>query len=323
MSEFTPAGAHSMTAAGSGIGLVVAESPLPLFNLPLTELWPVVDVRSAVAYDAGHVSGAVRLNMEGVTLESAIEALCVELGDMDLRWAAREKMVVCSETREDAIPVLQYIQQHGLPFPQDGAVLLSVKPKMILHIFGQELAAFGAIHPFLMSAGPNPYHEGTEILQLYLPSQIATWGFYLGAQVQAQNERLLELLGVTLVINLTPEIPNYFESKGKLRYLKIETEDDEAQVMFEAWEACMAAVVAEHAAGGKVLVHCHAGRSRSASCVLYCLIKGGGVGLDRALRFVQSCRSIVEPNAGFMDQLKAVAVGESCLDAFKESCCQK
>ena len=191
---------------------------------------------------------------------------------------------------------------------------------MIIHIFGQELAAFGAIHPFLMSAGQTPYHDGTEMLQLYLPSQIATWGLYLGAQAQAQNERLLELLGVTLIINLTPEIPCYFESKskGKLRYLKLPTEDDEAQPMLEAWVACLDAVVAEHAAGGKVLVHCHAGRSRSASCVIYCLVKGGGLDLDRALKYVQSCRSIAEPNVGFMNQLKTVAVGEFCLDAFKE-----
>ena len=94
--------------------------------------------------------------------------------------------------------------------------------------------------------------------------------------------------------------------------------DKEDQVMLEEWQACFEAVVTEHAAGGRVLVHCAAGRSRSASAVAYCLIRGAAIPAEQALSWVQRCREVASPNPGFTRQLQAVEMASQPIEAFSE-----
>ena len=55
--------------------------------------------------------------------------------------------------------------------------------------------------------------------------------------------------------------------------------------------------------GTGVLVHCHAGISRSTSCMLAYLMKYEGFGRASALALCRKKRPIVNPNPGFMKQL--------------------
>lgn len=55
---------------------------------------------------------------------------------------------------------------------------------------------------------------------------------------------------------------------------------------------------------GSVLIHCHAGISRSASCVLYFLLQINRFNLlFDAYEYLVRCRSIISPNMGFLIQL--------------------
>lgn len=60
------------------------------------------------------------------------------------------------------------------------------------------------------------------------------------------------------------------------------------------------------AGGGRVLVHCHAGISRSATVVLLYLMTRYGCRLDAALQALRAVRPVVRPNPGFMRWLRAV-----------------
>ncbi|XP_008280501.1 dual specificity protein phosphatase 18-like [Stegastes partitus] len=55
--------------------------------------------------------------------------------------------------------------------------------------------------------------------------------------------------------------------------------------------------------GGRTLVHCRAGVSRSAALCMAYLVKHRGVSLLEAHSWVKSCRPVVRPNHGFWKQL--------------------
>ena len=55
--------------------------------------------------------------------------------------------------------------------------------------------------------------------------------------------------------------------------------------------------------GGKILVHCVAGISRSASCVIAYLMKSKQIGYEEALAMTKAKRFCVEPNDAFVRQL--------------------
>lgn len=58
---------------------------------------------------------------------------------------------------------------------------------------------------------------------------------------------------------------------------------------------------------GHVMIHCWAGISRSASIVIAYLINKHKMSYDIAFKHVQSKRSFIYPNEGFVRQLKSFA----------------
>lgn len=71
--------------------------------------------------------------------------------------------------------------------------------------------------------------------------------------------------------------------------------------------------------GGRVLVHCYAGRSRSATVCLAYLMRTCNMSLDAAYEHVRARRHVIDPNLNFMRQLQdygrvlALAEATSCL----------
>jgi protein-tyrosine phosphatase len=55
--------------------------------------------------------------------------------------------------------------------------------------------------------------------------------------------------------------------------------------------------------GGKVLVHCFAGVSRSATIVIAYMMQEHGMNYHSAFKFVKSKRPFINPNEGFRTQL--------------------
>lgn len=73
------------------------------------------------------------------------------------------------------------------------------------------------------------------------------------------------------------------------------------------FDAC-SAFISEGLKEGGVLVHCKAGQSRSPTVVIAHLMREERWATNKALRFVQQRRPSVQPNLGFMEQLRALEV---------------
>ncbi|NXS17224.1 DUS28 phosphatase, partial [Mystacornis crossleyi] len=129
-----------------------------------------------------------------------------------------------------------------------------------------------------------------------------TASLLLGTARAACDEELLEREGVTLCVNVTRQQP--FPGLPRLRGLRVPVFDDPAEDLFRHFEPCAAAIEEAVRAGGRCLVYCKNGRSRSAAICTAYLMRHGRLPLKDAFEAVKSARPVAEPNAGFWAQLQ-------------------
>ncbi|XP_043245820.1 dual specificity protein phosphatase 14-like [Amphibalanus amphitrite] len=110
----------------------------------------------------------------------------------------------------------------------------------------------------------------------------------------------IRALGVTCVINVTP-LPNLPISG--VDYLRIPVEDVPTAPLAAHFDTAADTMERHRRRGGRTLVHCVAGVSRSASLVLAHQVKHAGLSLREAFARVRARRRVVRPNTGFFAAL--------------------
>lgn len=95
-----------------------------------------------------------------------------------------------------------------------------------------------------------------------------TASLLLGTARAACDEELLAREGVTFCVNVTRQQP--FPGGRRVRGIRVPVFDDPAEDLLRHLEPCGAAIEAAVRAGGRCLVYCKNGRSRSAAvCTAY------------------------------------------------------
>lgn len=145
---------------------------------------------------------------------------------------------------------------------------------------------------------------------------------YLGGAREAQDWNFLRSKKVSLIVNAAKEIPNYFENH--FAYIKLDLDDVPTQDLTGILEPVSNEIIKAMKSGLVVFVHCAAGVSRSASIVIYTLMKLHHWDFPKTLKFVKEFRSIVNPNSGFVEQLMhSSSLGHSQNQGFSQSHEQK
>jgi len=134
-------------------------------------------------------------------------------------------------------------------------------------------------------------------------------GLYLGPYAAAgkKNFSRLESAGVTHVVCVRQEIERNFikpNFEPQLKYLVITLADSCIEAIIPKIKETKEFIDKSLATGGKVLVHCNDGMSRSASLVIAYIMQTYGMDFRSALHYVQQRRFCVQPNDGFEQQLK-------------------
>jgi hypothetical protein len=122
---------------------------------------------------------------------------------------------------------------------------------------------------------------------------------YLGDCSHTQDELLK--LGISYVFNMTP---NHYREYDKLIEVKIPLEDSFKQNITDIFPTAIEQVKELNDEGLKIYIHCYAGISRSASFVIYYLMKYHKMKFEDAFKYVRERRYCVQPNASFVEQLK-------------------
>lgn len=139
---------------------------------------------------------------------------------------------------------------------------------------------------------------GLECMSEIINDQLA-----VGSIVSAADRDFLKTRGITHIVSVTQFgtavqwFPDDFE------YLVLDVQDTVLDELGSHLSKCVDFIDRAIAAGGKVLVHCNQGRSRSVTVAAAYLTVGLQCPVDEALALIKSKRPIAEPNAGFLRQL--------------------
>jgi protein-tyrosine phosphatase len=132
-------------------------------------------------------------------------------------------------------------------------------------------------------------------------------GLFIGSLEAARNIEALAVAGITHVLTLgmgmdLPQVEGRLESH---RVVAVEDKVSEQTSLATHLNECMDYIHECRSSGGKVLVHCLAGRSRSASIVAAYLMVQNKCSVDEAIMQLRLVRPWIAPNAGFMNMLRA------------------
>ena len=127
-------------------------------------------------------------------------------------------------------------------------------------------------------------------------------GIYLGNINSVYDIKKLKELGITHIISvLSGFIPPYPEDFDYLVINAYDTENTNLLKTFETANKFIDETLYEN--NGKVLIHCMAGRSRSATILAAFIIKNFGMDVKNSIESIKIKRNIVEPNKSFLNQL--------------------
>jgi len=125
---------------------------------------------------------------------------------------------------------------------------------------------------------------------------------YLGSIGSASNLKELQKCKITHIVCCGENIKNFFPDKFK--YFNIPILDSDKEDIKKYFESSYKYIDEAIKNKGNVLVHCHAGVSRSSSFVIAYIMKSQKKKYDTALDIVKSKRNKINPNPGFIQQLK-------------------
>ena len=128
-----------------------------------------------------------------------------------------------------------------------------------------------------------------------------TDNLFLAACRAVTSKCLLEL-GITNIVNATLELPTVAYQQQDTIQIAVE---DRITAKLNIYFDLIADKIEEvHHGGGKILVYCRAGQSRSATLCIAYFMKYHGMSYEQAFQFVKYRRPIIHPNLGFVHQLR-------------------
>jgi len=169
--------------------------------------------------------------------------------------------------------------------------------------------------PLSDSTIPSHPISKNPLLQSPTPVNRVDKNIFIGDHNAAKSDDIIRNYGITHVVNTAIEVPSYFEETGlppsgrKIFYLNLGLRDDPTpgnENILEVLEPSLRYIVnvLKRNPDARILIHCHAGISRSSSIVVYYLMRTRGWDFDQSLEYLKSKRPIVNPNPWYATMLQ-------------------
>ncbi|XP_075921457.1 dual specificity protein phosphatase 16-like isoform X2 [Petromyzon marinus] len=125
---------------------------------------------------------------------------------------------------------------------------------------------------------------------------------YLGSQADVLDKGLMSHNGITHVLNASNTCPRP-DFVPESCFLRVPVNDSYCEKILPWLDRSVDFIEQVKVSDARVLVHCLAGISRSATVAIAYVMKSLGLGSDEAYRFVKEKRPSISPNFNFLGQL--------------------
>jgi hypothetical protein len=163
------------------------------------------------------------------------------------------------------------------------------------HIFKNKIISTNYKKSVDRIEAPVPWYR--QYLYFYLPSQEIVNNLFLGSAFNAYNLYDLEEKKINVIINISNDINNYYTDK--FIYHKFKIADNNSDDISEILEETYKIIITNLALGNKVFIHCFMGASRSASVIIYYLMKKYNITYKKAKKYVMKIRPIINLSVKF------------------------
>uniref|UniRef100_A0A8C6WWC6 Dual specificity protein phosphatase 8 n=1 Tax=Neogobius melanostomus TaxID=47308 RepID=A0A8C6WWC6_9GOBI len=265
----------------------------------------VIDSRTFSEYNASHVQGAInvccsklvkrRLQQDKVSVTELLQPnskVKVELG-------RKQEVVVYDQSSKEAGHLSKDGFVHILMGKLEGTF-----HKVSLLTGG--FAAFSSCFPGLCEGKPATALP-MSLSQPCLP--VANVGptrilphLYLGSQKDVLNKDLMAQNGITYVLNASNTCPKP-DFISESHFMRIPVNDNYCEKLLPWLDKTNEFIDKAKVSNCRVIVHCLAGISRSATIAIAYIMKTMGLSSDDAYRFVKDRRPSISPNFNFLGQL--------------------
>ncbi|KAF7287721.1 dual specificity protein phosphatase 10-like isoform X2 [Rhynchophorus ferrugineus] len=273
----------------------------------------LIDCRPFMSYNINHIGGAINLNCSDRFNRRRLQQGKATLADLAttregkdvLKKRAFKEVTIYDESTNDKdkitvghplfLVLLTLIEDHKEPS-------LLIGGHKEFHRKHKELCE-DTLATGLSSRGLSPSASCPALADVdsYPASKVLPF-LYLGNSKDAADLSCLQGLGTTCVLNVTSQLPGYHEECG-ITYKQIPATDSGHQNLKQYFEEAFEFIEQARKNGLRVLIHCQAGVSRSATIAIAYIMKYKHMSMVEAYKKVKEARPIISPNLNFMGQL--------------------
>lgn len=262
----------------------------------------LIDSRPFVDYNSSHILEAVSVNCSKL-MKRRLQQDKVHIQEL-LQHSARKKL---QEHQE----VVVYDQSSSDPATVGadsflGVLLLKLGRSFpSVHLLSGGFSRFSSLFPGLCEGKsppppPGPSQPGPPMTTSG-PTRILPH-LYLGCQRDVLDQELMRQNAIGFVLNAShtcPQPPFIADA----HFLRVPVNDSFCEKILPWLDRSLDFIEKAKASNSRVLVHCLAGISRSATIAIAYIMKRMDLSLDEAYRFVKEKRPTISPNFNFLGQL--------------------
>ncbi|XP_066152957.1 dual specificity protein phosphatase 10-like [Euwallacea fornicatus] len=273
----------------------------------------LLDCRPFMSYNMNHISGAINVNCSDRFNRKRLQQGKATLADLATtregkevlkKRSFREVVIYDDSTSEKdritlghplLLVLVSLVEDHKEPSLLVGGhrEFHRKHKEFCEHTLSQNLASRGIL--------PSASCPSLTDVDSYPASKVLPF-LYLGNSKDASDLTCLRGLGATCVLNVTSQLPGYHEECG-ITYKQIPATDSGHQNLKQYFEEAFEFIEQARKSGCRVLVHCQAGVSRSATIAIAYIMKYKHMSMWEAYKKVKEVRPIISPNLNFMGQL--------------------